>query len=100
MHHRVFVAPGELCDERDCCVVPLSTTRHDPHGFVFCDFIVELLIWIVLSDLVLWISCAIALEGAFSANRTLQPGQLSFRVSGAPFVWMFVDRQFLLDIAG
>lgn len=44
MHHGTFVARGELCNERGCRVVSLSTSRRGLRGFVFCDFVVEPLI--------------------------------------------------------
>lgn len=61
-------------------------TRHDLNDFVNCHLVVGFLVEVVLCDRVLWISRTIALEGALSINRSLQPGKLSCCASRVRFV--------------
>lgn len=81
MHPRALVAQREPCHERDWPSVSLPI-RHDHHGFILCHSTVKPFIWIVIGGRVLWTSCTILLDGAFSAYRCVRPGKLGSQVSG------------------
>lgn len=56
MHYRAIVVREELCNKLYCPVVSLAT-RCGLYESVFCHFVVELLIWVVLRVLNIMYCC-------------------------------------------